>query len=45
MPPNMPITAIQVKEAKPSDKDYKISDSDGMHLLVKTNGRKYWRLD
>ena len=41
----MPITAIQVKEAKPSDKDYKISDSDGMYLLVKTNGRKYWRLD
>jgi integrase len=45
MLPNMPITAIQVKEAKPSDKDYKISDSDGMYLLVKTNGRKYWRLD
>jgi hypothetical protein len=41
----MPITAIQVKEAKPSNKDYKLSDSDGMYLLVKTNGRKYWRLD
>jgi hypothetical protein len=24
----MPITAIQVKEAKPSDKDYKLSDGD-----------------
>jgi integrase len=45
MLPNMPITAIQVKEAKPSGKDYKLSDSDGMYLLVKTNGKKYWRLD
>ena len=45
IPSTMPLTAIQVKEAKPSDKDYKLSDSGGMYLLVKINGKKYWRLD
>ena len=38
-------TAIQVKEAKSSDKDQKLSDGEGMHLLVKVNGKKYWRMD
>ena len=34
----MALTAIQVKEAKPSDKDHKLSDGEGMYLLVKKNG-------
>ena len=41
----MALTAIQVKEAKPSDKDHKLSDGEGMYLLVKKNGSKYWRMD
>lgn len=41
----MPLTAIQVKEAKSSDKNQKLSDGQGMYLLVKTNASKYWRLD
>ena len=41
---HMALTAIQVKEAKPSDKDQKLSDGEGMYLLVKKNGSKYWRM-
>lgn len=41
----MSLTAIQIKEARPSGKDYKLSDAEGMYLLVKSNGNKYWRLD
>ena len=40
----MRLTATQVKEAKPRDKQYKLSDGEGMFLLVKPNGGKYWRL-
>ncbi|WP_252179705.1 Arm DNA-binding domain-containing protein [Endozoicomonas sp. 4G] len=36
--------ALQVKNAKPKEKDYKITDAKGMHLLVKKNGRKYWHM-
>jgi hypothetical protein len=31
----MALTAIHVKEAKPSDKDQKLSDGEGMYLLIK----------
>jgi len=41
----MALTAIQVKEAKPSDKDLKLSDGEAMYLLVKVNGGKYWHMD
>ena len=40
----MALTDAKVRAAKPSDKSVKISDGDGMHLLVHTNGSKYWRL-
>lgn len=40
----MALTDIAVKSAKPQDKPYKLTDGDGMYLLVKANG-KYWRLD
>lgn len=40
----MPLNDIQVKNAKISDKQYKLTDGDGMHLLVHPNGSKYWRL-
>lgn len=33
-----------VSAAKPGEKDYKLADGDGLHLLVKTNGSKLWRL-
>jgi hypothetical protein len=33
-----------VRNLKPKDKQYKLVDGNGMHLLVKPNGRKYWQL-
>jgi len=30
-------------EAKPTDKEYKISDGGGLHLLVTHSGGKLWR--
>ena len=41
----MALTAIQVKEAKSHNKDLKMSDGEGMYLLVKVNASKYWRMD
>ncbi len=40
----MPLTDIVIKNAKPKDKQYKISDTDGMFLLILPNGGKYFRL-
>jgi len=40
----MPLTAIQVKQAKPRDRDYKLYDGRGLFVLIATNGSKYWRL-
>lgn len=40
----MALTVLQVKNAKAAKKDFKLSDGGGLHLLVKTNGAKYWRL-
>lgn len=39
------LTATQVKHAKPTEKQYKLSDGDGLYLLVHPNGSKYWRFD
>jgi integrase len=40
----MPLTDIALRNAKPKDKQYKLSDAAGLHLLIKPNGNKYWRL-
>lgn len=40
----MPLSATQVDKSKPQEKDYKLPDGNGLYLLVKTNGSKYWRL-
>lgn len=40
----MALTDIKVRTAKPSDKQYKLTDGSGMYLLVHPNGSKYWRL-
>ena len=41
----MTLTNSHLKAAKPRTSDYRISDSEGLFLLVKTSGRKYWRMD
>jgi integrase len=41
----MALTELEVKRAKATDKPKKLSDRDGLYLLVQPNGAKYWRLD
>lgn len=36
------LTAIQVKTAKAKEKNYTLSDGQGLQLLIKTNGAKLW---
>jgi integrase len=40
----MALTDIEVKSAKSREKQYKLSDADGMFLLVTPAGGKHWRL-
>lgn len=40
----MALTAVQVKNAKPREKAYKIADERGLYLLVNPNGSKLWKL-
>lgn len=40
----MPLTNTQCQNAKPKEKPYRISDSNGMYLEIMPNGSKYWRL-
>ena len=39
-----PLTATQIKQAKPKEKDYKLSDGRGLYLLVTKSGGKHWKL-
>ncbi len=39
----MPLTDTAIKNAKPTDKPYKMQDEKGMYLLVNPNGSKYFR--
>lgn len=39
----MKLTGIKVSEAKPSERERKLSDGGGLYLLVKPNGTKAWR--
>ncbi len=40
-----PLTNTEVKQAKPKDKVYSLSDGGGLQLRVKTNGSKLWLFD
>lgn len=39
------LTTIQVKNAKPAEKPYKLTDGQGLYLLIHPNGGRYWRYD
>ncbi len=39
-----PLSDTQIKNAKPKDKDYTLTDGGGLYLLVKATGSKIWRL-
>lgn len=38
------LSEVAVRRAKSKEKPYKLADGGGLHLLVKTNGTKCWRL-
>ena len=40
-----PLSDIQVKGAKPKDRDYKLNDGFGLYLLITPTGGKLWRFD
>lgn len=40
----MALIDIKVRTAKPTVKQYKLTDGNGIHLLVHPNGSRYWRL-
>lgn len=40
----MPLTDTAIRNAKPLDKPYKLSDAQGLYLLIKPNGSKLWHL-
>jgi hypothetical protein len=39
----MALTDIACRNAKPAEKQYKLTDGRGLFLLVHPNGSKYWR--
>ena len=41
----MPLTDTTIRNAKPRDRQYKLTDEKGMYLLVTTSGKKYFRFD
>ena len=40
----MPLTDTAIKNAKKREKPYKLSDGGGLHVLIGTDGSRYWRL-
>ncbi|QDX26112.1 tyrosine-type recombinase/integrase [Sphingomonas suaedae] len=41
----MALSVVAIKAAKSRDKAYKLSDSDGLYLLVTPAGGRYWRMN
>ena len=37
-----PLTDTKIKESKAKDKNYTLSDGNGLQLLIKINGNKLW---
>jgi len=37
------LTYIQINTAKPTAKEYALSDSQGLYLTIRPNGSKLWR--
>ncbi|RDE06531.1 tyrosine-type recombinase/integrase [Sphingomonas aracearum] len=40
----MPLTAAEVRNAKPGDQPYKLADGGGLYLFVARSGARSWRL-
>ena len=44
MKPTNQLTELSIKQAKPKEKQYKLTDGEGMYLRIYPNGSKYWQL-
>ena len=44
MKPTNRLTELSIKQAKHKEKQYKLTDGEGMYLRVYPNGSKYWQL-
>ena len=44
MRPSNLLTELSIKNSKPKDKQYKLTDGQGMYLRIYPNGSKYWQL-
>ena len=40
-----PLTDAEIKKAQVKEKEYKLSDGNGLYLVIKTNGTKFFRFD
>ena len=40
-----PLNDLQIRNAKPKEKDYPLRDGEGLYILIKKNGKKIFRLD
>lgn len=40
----MPLSDVQIRNLKPKEKQYKISDFEGLYVLVKPSGSKLWQM-
>ena len=39
------LTELELKKAQIREKDYNLSDGDGLYFIVRKNGSKFFRLD
>ena len=39
------LTELELKKAEIKDKDYKLIDRDGLYLVIRETGSKFFRLD
>lgn len=39
----MPLTDVRIRQAKPAEKSYKLTDGNGLFIEVRPNGSKLWR--
>jgi len=39
------LSDLKIKAAKPKDKDYTMTDGDGLQLRVRTNGSRLWNFN
>lgn len=40
----IPLTDTAIKNAKPKEKEYTLPDGNGLQLVIKTDGRKFWEI-